>query len=714
MLCDTKGILAGTRAKPRNLLVMSAAILGMYSFVASAALKPGPVDTAIATEISGPEEFDEFRPAQGEPAGPPTTMPPLSSIPPVPMPEPPAAGTQPALAGPGIGVSYSPDTGRVQLGSPIPAASGGSGQGGFYAGSDGGSSSAELGPASFGSKSLVTNEGSFPWRMNVKVAFRRGTSWFVCSGAMRDARTVQLAGHCVHEGSGGNWNDETWVFPAWDGVGDITDSGDEYRLQHFGAARGQILASWTGWTQNGNFDYDWAVVELDRSVGFLTGWFGWAYGTNCPSNVFNVAPYPSEGCGTPGLHNGRDMYYWSGTIDSCPGNQLEIDTTPGCFSALWGGESGSNLYLIDGDNRYVRGIASTSNRTTIGRYVNILQSWVDYVNGDFLPNYGRGATFDLEALDMNVSPTVLQAGGSATSVLNHLAANGTNGSKNATHGFDVRLSTNDLISAGDTLLSQQTYAWNFAGVGSVRVNMGQVSIPEGVPPGTYWLGVLYDGATDGNSSNNDSSYWDAVQVTVTQETNPPTPNPMGFSVVPYALDTNQINMTALTATDPSGGVQYYFDFTSSPTGGTGGSDSGWQDSPVYTDGLLQRNHNYCYRVYARDTYSNQTQPSRSFCATTMDDTDSDRDGVPDYKDNCVKVPNPSQCDGDGDGFGNHCDPDFNNDGIVNGLDVGPLKKAFGTSDKIVDLNCDGIVNSLDIGPLKSLFGGPPGPSGIAP
>ena len=91
-------------------------------------------------------------------------------------------------------------------------------------------------------------------------------------------------------------------------------------------------------------------------------------------------------------------------------------------------------------------------------------------------------------------------------------------------------------------------------------------------------------------------------------------------------------------------------------------------------------------------------------------TDTDGDGVPDSQDNCTLVANPTQCDGDNDGYGNHCDADFNDDLIVNGLDIGPMKASFGTADPITDLNCDGIVNGLDIGPLKVMFGTPPGPS----
>jgi len=44
--------------------------------------------------------------------------------------------------------------------------------------------------------------------------------------------------------------------------------------------------------------------------------------------------------------------------------------------------------------------------------------------------------------------------------------------------------------------------------------------------------------------------------------------------------------------------------------------------------------------------------------------DIDGDGVPNASDNCLDLPNANQRDTDGDGYGNLCDADLNNDGIV--------------------------------------------------
>ena len=118
-------------------------------------------------------------------------------------------------------------------------------------------------------------------------------------------------------------------------------------------------------------------------------------------------------------------------------------------------------------------------------------------------------------------------------------------------------------------------------------------------------------------------------------------------------------------------------------------------------------------------------------------SDLDNDGVPDNADNCVLADNPGQADGDGDlvgdacdnctavantnqrdtdgdGFGNRCDADFNNDNIVDVLDIPLFRTAFGTAARDEDLNSDTIVDVLDVPILRGLFGQPPGPSALAP
>ena len=98
---------------------------------------------------------------------------------------------------------------------------------------------------------------------------------------------------------------------------------------------------------------------------------------------------------------------------------------------------------------------------------------------------------------------------------------------------------------------------------------------------------------------------------------------------------------------------------------------------------------------------------------TIASQDSDQDGVSDQADNCLLTSNPDQTDADGDGFGNLCDADFNNDCMVNFTDLSIFGAAFLTNDDTTDLNGDGVVNFLDMETLQSFFLTTPGPSDVA-
>ena len=94
--------------------------------------------------------------------------------------------------------------------------------------------------------------------------------------------------------------------------------------------------------------------------------------------------------------------------------------------------------------------------------------------------------------------------------------------------------------------------------------------------------------------------------------------------------------------------------------------------------------------------------------------DSDSDGLIDSKDNCILVPNPAQRDTDTDGYGNYCDPDFDNNLMVNASDLSYLKSTFFTADPDADLDGSGSVSAADLAILKSFYFNLPGPSGLQP
>jgi hypothetical protein len=100
--------------------------------------------------------------------------------------------------------------------------------------------------------------------------------------------------------------------------------------------------------------------------------------------------------------------------------------------------------------------------------------------------------------------------------------------------------------------------------------------------------------------------------------------------------------------------------------------------------------------------------------------DADGDGVPDFRDNCLLIPNPDQLDADGDGYGNACDADLNNSGTVTAADFAILRSLLGQSATAspaaaaADLNGSGTVTAADFAILRGALGTNPGPSGLHP
>jgi hypothetical protein len=103
----------------------------------------------------------------------------------------------------------------------------------------------------------------------------------------------------------------------------------------------------------------------------------------------------------------------------------------------------------------------------------------------------------------------------------------------------------------------------------------------------------------------------------------------------------------------------------------------------------------------------------------VDCPDADADGVCDEADVCSQVPNATQLDTDLDGYGNACDMDVGNDGVVGGMDFVAVGRAFGARlgepdyDPQLDANGDGAIGGPDFAALGRGFGGAPGPSGLA-
>lgn len=99
--------------------------------------------------------------------------------------------------------------------------------------------------------------------------------------------------------------------------------------------------------------------------------------------------------------------------------------------------------------------------------------------------------------------------------------------------------------------------------------------------------------------------------------------------------------------------------------------------------------------------------------------DRDLDGVCDGIDVCLLRLDTPQRDSDADGYGDSCDPDFDQDGLVSALDLVRLEGALGlaagdpTFEPVLDLDGDGAVGESDLEIARASVGSAPGPSGLA-
>ena len=322
----------------------------------------------------------------------------------------------------------------------------------------------------------ITPTTSFPWRS----IGRLNTG---CSGAMIGPNHFLTAGHCVHGGgAGGSW---------FGGNGDFRVSmAQDGSTKPYGEAKSTYVRSYTGWTQGGNWEWDWALITLDRNIGGHTGWMGREWNSNDShynGTTVNTAGYPGD-------KPGGTMWYSSGPVAS--GNSTHLFYNGTLDTA--GGQSGSPVWRFDGADRFIVGVHAYGDggngfneavRMTQGKF-NDLDSWMS-TDASARPATDRPDLLDYDewfgGSTSTLGPGSVQQGGGVNAGfrLHNLgtAASGT---------VPVRFyaSTNSIISGADTLLGTV----NVPSVSpfDYRTVSFNGTIPATLATGSYYVGWIID------------------------------------------------------------------------------------------------------------------------------------------------------------------------------------------------------------------------------
>ncbi len=130
------------------------------------------------------------------------------------------------------------------------------------------------------SRTRVKDPSAYPYRAIVHIESDIGN----CTGWMIGPDTVATAGHCVYDPNQKEWASWARVYPG--------RNGNE---APYGSANAKRFYSVTGWTVQGNHNFDYGAIKLDKNLGNQTGWLGYRWQTGSLNGVReNVSGYPGD------------------------------------------------------------------------------------------------------------------------------------------------------------------------------------------------------------------------------------------------------------------------------------------------------------------------------------------------------------------------------------------------------------------------------------
>ncbi len=214
-------------------------------------------------------------------------------------------------------------------------------------------------------RTQITNTSVYPWRAHASLLITaRDNSMWIGTGWFIGPHTLMTAGHVVFIKNSGVPGRDGWVRSIQ------VMPGRNGSTLPFGSVTSSNFRSVTGWTNNGDENFDYGAIIIPTNLGNTVGWFGFgAYSdADLVASTGNISGYPGDKpTGT--------QWYDSKKIASVNGTKVfyDIDTA--------GGQSGSAVYRIINGGRFAVAIhayggATTNSGTRINAQVsNNMVAW---------------------------------------------------------------------------------------------------------------------------------------------------------------------------------------------------------------------------------------------------------------------------------------------------------------------------------------------------